>query len=68
MSLSFRCPVCNQILGMLVPSHVRKHGYESVQDFIKDYPEIAFYRQNYANPKTYKKQEGSNEQSRKTKS
>lgn len=64
MSLSFRCPVCKTILGMLVPSHVKKHGYNSIREFVKDYPEMAFYQQSYANPKTYKRREGSNEQSR----
>lgn len=35
-----RCPVCNQILGDVTPTHVKKHGYKNLSEFYKDYPKF----------------------------
>lgn len=36
--VTFRCPICNQILKELSISHLRTHGL-TVAEFIKKYPE-----------------------------
>lgn len=38
--ITMRCPICNQILGSMTPSHVKKHGYKNTQEFFKDFPQF----------------------------
>jgi len=36
----FKCPVCGESLQILTRVHVAKHGYETKEAFLEDYPEF----------------------------
>jgi hypothetical protein len=38
--LLFKCPVCGTSMQILTRVHIAKHGYETKEDFLKDYPEF----------------------------
>lgn len=46
--MQFRCPVCNEIQGGLSPSHVRKHGFKNIPEFLETFPQLKCYNVNYA--------------------